>query len=171
MTLFDRHAAGADADLALEADLQALRLAGRPLPPTFTAAVLADLTPYPSPTKGGEIANVANGSPSLRRRGGGGARSAWWQGQVAACVLGLLGLAIMLGTADFTGVLTGWWSAADTWLTRFAGDGGNALDLLWSALSAGPATPPASLGLIVGALILALGAGGFLVRSLDWQTT
>jgi len=85
--------------------------------------------------------------------------------------LGLLGLAIMLGTADFTGVLTGWWSAADTWLTRFAGDGGNALDLLWSALSAGPATPPASLGLIVGALILALGAGGFLVRSLDWQTT
>ena len=167
MIPFDRPAEHAD-DPALEADLQQLSLVGRPLPPHFTAAVLADLTPYPAPT---QIGVSGGGSRSLRRAAGWGARAAWWQGQVAACVLGLLGLAIMLGTADLTGVLTGWWSAADTWLTAFATDGGNALDLLWSAVSTGSATPQASLGLIVGALILALGAGGFLVRSLDWQTT
>ncbi|MDQ2806077.1 MAG: hypothetical protein M3Z04_04025 [Chloroflexota bacterium] len=170
MKPFDRPATSTDDDPALEADLHQLRLTGRPLPPTFTAAVLADLSPYPSPTKRGELDGGSIGSPSLRRGGGRGVRSAWWQGQVAACVLGLLGLAIMLGTADLTGVLTGWWSAADTWLTGFATDGGNALDLLWSAVSTGSAAPQASLGLIVGALILALGAGGFLLRSLDWQT-
>ncbi len=166
MKPFDRPATDAD-DPALEADLHALSLAGRPLPPTFTAAVLADLTPYPSPKGRGELDGLA---PALRRGGGWGVRSAWWQGQVAACVLGLLGLAIMLGTADLTGVLTGWWSAADTWLTGFATDGGNALDLLWNALSTSSTTPQTSLGLIIGALILALGAGGFLVRTLDWQT-
>ncbi len=167
MKPFDRPATSTDDDSALEADLHQLSLTGRPLPPTFTAAVLADLTPYPSPKGRGESDVL---SPSPFRRGGWGVRSAWWQGQVAACVLGLLGLAIMLGTADLTGVLTGWWSAADTWLTGFATDGGNALDLLGSAFSTGGATPQASLGLIVGAVILALGAGGFLVRNLDWQT-
>lgn len=170
MKPFDRPAPDAD-DPALEAALQQLRLAGRPLPPTFTARVLADLTPYPSPEGRGALDGGFRVSPSLFRRGGWGVRSAWWQGQVAACVLGVLGLVIMLGTADLTGVLTGWWSAADTWLTSFATDGGNALDLLWSALSTGNATPQASLGLVVGALILVLGAGGFLLRNLDWQTT
>ncbi len=153
MRPFDRASAAAD-DPALEADLQQLRLADQPLPPRFTATVLAALTPYPAP--------VAREVRSVR---------AWWRGQAASLGLALLGLAIMLGTADLAGVLTGWWSAAETWLANFATDGSNALDLALTAFTGSAGAPQAGLGLTVGALILALGAGGFLVRNLAVQTT
>ena len=137
---------------ALEADLRTLALTGQAPDPAFARNVLATLPP-----------RKAVGAPVRPVTAG---LAAWWQRQRAALVLVAAGLLIMLLTGD-TGLLTGWWqSAADWWNTAASPDGGGVISLVGTLPGAGTSAE-AYLGLVVGALILAVGAGVFLLHALN----
>jgi hypothetical protein len=135
----------------LEADLRTLSLAGRAPAPAFAQSVLAALPP-----------RKAIAAPRPVTAG----LAAWWQRQRAALVLVVAGLLIMLLTGD-TGLLTGWWqSAGDWWNTAASPDAGGVISLV-GTLPGDSTSAEAYLGLVIGALILAVGAGVFLLHALN----
>jgi Putative zinc-finger len=137
---------------ALEADLRTLALTGQAPDPAFARSVLAALPPRKA------VAAPARPVPA--------GLAAWWQRQRAALVLVVAGLLIMLLTGD-TGLLTGWWqSAGDWWNTAASPDAGGVISLV-GTLPGDSTSAEAYLGLVVGALILAVGAGVFLLHALS----
>lgn len=134
-----------DDDPALEADLLRLNLAARPLPPDFANQVLAAL-----PARLPIIVSTAR-------------RPAWWQRPSLATALGGGGLALMAASADMSATLGGWWDATGTWLGSFAAEESSGLDLAFGGLG----TADSGWGLMLGALALAVGAGGYLWRTLE----
>ena len=136
----------------LEADLRTLSLTGRAPAPAFAQSVLAALPPRHA------IAAPVRPVPA--------GLAAWWQRQRAALGLVAAGLLIMLLTGD-TGLLTGWWqSAGDWWNTATSPDAGGVIALV-GTLPGDGTSAEAYLGLVVGALVLALGAGVFLLHALN----
>src|SRR5690242_8745502 len=136
----------------LEADLQTLSLAGQAPAAAFAQNVLAALPP-----------RKAIGAPGRLVTDG---LAAWWQRQRAALVLVAAGLLIILLTGD-TGLLTGWWqSAGDWWNTAASPDAGGVISLV-GTLPGDGTSAEAYLGLVVGALVLAVGAGVFLLHALN----
>ena len=136
----------------LDADLRALSLTDRAPAPAFAQGVLAALPPRKA--------------PAAPPRPVAAALAAWWQRQRAALVLVAAGLLIMLFTGD-TGLLTGWWqSAGDWWNTAASPDAGGVIALV-GTLPGDGTSAEAYLGLVIGALVLAVGAGVFLLRALN----
>jgi hypothetical protein len=74
----------------------------------------------------------------------------------------------MAVSADMSATLGGWWDAMGTWLGSFAAEESSGLDLAFGGLGTGPTD--SGLGLMLGALALALGAGGYLWRTLESNT-
>ena len=137
---------------ALEADLQSLSLTDQAPAPAFVQGVLAALPPRKAVSAPAPLAPVG--------------LAAWWQRQRAALVLVAAGLLIMLLTGD-TGLLTGWWqSAGEWWNTAASPDAGGVISLV-GTLPGDGTSAEAYLGLVVGALILAVGAGVFLLHALN----
>ena len=134
---------------ALEADLLTLRLADRAPDVAFVAGVMAalPLAPAPAPAE-------ANG-PAL---------AGWWRRQRAAMALALAGLLIMLLTGDALGLLTTWSQDVGAWFSSTVSES-ESINLLGPSATVG-ATPEAYLGIVIGAVVLALGAGVFLLRAL-----
>jgi hypothetical protein len=136
----------------LEADLRSLALTGQAPDPAFARTVLAALPPRK--TAAAPARSVMAGL------------AAWWQRQRTALALVAAGLLIMLLTGD-TGLLTGWWqSAGDWWNTAASPDAGGVISLV-GTLPGDGTSAEAYLGLVVGALILAVGAGVFLLHALN----
>jgi putative zinc finger protein len=137
---------------ALEVDLRTLALTDRAVDPAFARRVLAALPP-----RNAVAAPVRPVTAGL---------AAWWQRQRAALVLVVAGLLIMLLTGD-TGLLTGWWqSAGDWWNTAASPDAGGVMALV-GTLPGDGTSAEAYLGLVIGALVLAVGAGVFLLHALN----
>jgi len=137
---------------ALEADLLALRVPPGAPNPAFTRRVLSAL-PAPAPARA-PWAGLA----------------AWWRRQAAAALVALTGLLIMLTTGDALTLLTGGWQQAADWVNAAGtADGGTVTNLLGSVPGA-VAAPDGALGVVLGAVILALGAGLFVVRALGSPT-
>lgn len=138
----------------LESDLRTLSLTGRAPAPAFAQSVLAALPPRKVPAAAARPITAG--------------LAAWWQRQRAALVLVATGLLIMLLTGD-TGLLTGWWqSAGDWWNTAASPDAGGVISLV-GTLPGDGTSAEAYLGLVIGALVLAVGAGVFLLHALNTQ--
>ena len=85
---------------------------------------------------------------------------------VSGVALVAAGLLIILLTGD-TGLLTGWWqSAGDWWNTAASPDAGGVISLV-RTLPGDGTSAEAYLGLVVGALVLAVGASVFLLHALS----
>jgi anti-sigma factor RsiW len=134
---------------ALETDLWTLQLADRAPDAPFVAGVIAALPLAPAPVE------AAAGGPAL---------AGWWRRQRAAVALALAGLLIMLVTGDALGLLAAWSQDVGAWFTSTVSES-ESISLLGPSATVG-ATPEAYLGIIIGAVVLALGAGVFLMRAL-----
>ena len=134
----------------LEADLGLLRPAPAAPDPAFTRRVLAALPPPAS------LAGVAPGREL----------AAWWRRQAAALTLVVAGLLVMLATNDAVALLGNAWQQANIWANTATTSDAAAVGALWSAGQGGAATPEAYIGLVIGAILLVLGTGVFMVRTL-----
>jgi hypothetical protein len=96
---------------------------------------------------------------------------AWGRQQVAALSLVLLGLLIMLATGDALALLGNWWQEAGAWYDAASTTDGAGVGALMGMLPGGSTAPEAQLGLVIGAVLLALGAGVFVIRAISVQDT
>ncbi|HMA37795.1 MAG TPA: hypothetical protein VKY74_25300 [Chloroflexia bacterium] len=133
---------------ALETDLASFSLAGRPAGADFTRQVLAALPPRAA-------APVPIAGPAV-----------WWGHQALAAGLVLTGLLILLATSDVMTLLAGWWQHAGDGLSAVVTSDGEGVGNWLNSLPGTALAPEAYLGLVLGAVILALGAGAFMVRTL-----
>ncbi|MGI8586695.1 MAG: hypothetical protein ACR2M0_03280 [Chloroflexia bacterium] len=138
-----------DDDPALEAALRRLSLADRQPGPGFTLRVIANL-----PTRLAQAPTEASGL------------LAWWRHQWSAGALVLTGLLVMLLTGDAFALLSSAWQGTSDWVNMAASTDAGTLGTGLIAL-AGITTPEAYLGLVVGAILVVLGAGTFVLHSLS----
>lgn len=136
-------------DPALEAALRRLSLADRQQGPEFTLRVMASL-----PTRPAQATAEASGL------------LAWWRHQWSAGALVLTGLLVMLLTGDAFELLSSAWQGASDWVSTAASTDAGTLGTGLTALAA-TAAPEAYLGLVVGAILVVLGAGTFVLHSLN----
>ncbi len=138
-----------DDALALEAALRRLSLADRQPGPDFTLRVMASLPARPAKAPAEASGLIA-----------------WWRHQWSAGALVLSGLLVMLLTGDAFALLSSAWQGASDWVNTAASTDAGTLDTGLTAL-AGITTPEAYLGLVIGAILVILGTGTFVLHSLN----